>query len=227
MTEKELLKRKEALAKYLGVNVEDINDDTDIYGKVFENLEDNSEYWVGTYEEVKKSAGEYIEDIIGEQGIDAFPADFQAWIYENAVDFDKLKNDYLTYIRDGVLFLEDNDDLAEVAINDYEVVSREDIYEEDEYGNEVIKDSFDRDKIINAILDKAKENFDNMSVGDILDFFGDDVIEEVIKENPNMLDMSAIVDKAISWYGLAHFVATYDEKEIKLGDTPYYAYRLN
>lgn len=219
--------KQEALANYLGVKVEDIDEDTYLYGKVFENLEDNSEYWVGTYEEVKKSAEEYIEDIIGEQGIESFTPDFQAWIYENAVDFDNLKDKYLAYIRESMLFLEDNDDLAEEAINDYGVVSIEDIYEEDEYGNAVLKDSFDRDKIINAILNKTRENFDTMSVADILNFFGDDVIEEVIKKNPNMLDMPVIVDEAISWDGIAHFIATYDGKEIKLGDTPYYAYRLN
>lgn len=57
-------------------------------------------------------------------------------------------------------------------------------------------------------------------------FFGEDGLNDAVKEGRVDIDMDKIVDECISRDGIAHFVAIYDGKEIDLGNG-LYAYRVD
>ena len=96
------MERIEALAKLLGVEVEDLT--TSKYNnRVFEN-EEAGEYIVLTEEEAYDAAKESIRNSIEDLGLESFSEGFQEWILDTCVDkewFDGyLEEYYLDYIND-------------------------------------------------------------------------------------------------------------------------------
>lgn len=57
------------------------------------------------------------------------------------------------------------------------------------------------------------------------DMFSTQKFAKWIKDH-NAIDIDAVADEAISWDGVAHFIAYYDGEEIELGDG-LFAYRVN
>ena len=74
------MERIEALAKFLGVKVEDLT--VSKYDeRVFEN-EEAGEYIVLTEEEADEAAEESIKELINDMGLESFTEDFQQWILD-------------------------------------------------------------------------------------------------------------------------------------------------
>lgn len=79
-------KRILALAEYLEVNPEDIKEG--YADNVFEV--DGMEFYVATPEEAYEADKQEIKDLYDDLGINLFSEKFQKWIYENALDEEKI-----------------------------------------------------------------------------------------------------------------------------------------
>lgn len=225
-------KKAEALAKYLGIDAEDV-EKLDYGGCAFGA--DGKEYFVGDSDEAQGEAEEIIQNDIDDMGMRAFSKDFQ----------DTIKRYYL----DGEWF---DDALRELCENDVEDMESEsavgydnalieelstrgmledDDFEKDEDGDpdyEKVKDSVDIDDLKSQLVeDLIGENLRGYS--DAAEWyreeFGDADFDKTIEDN-SLMDDDAVIKACIDDDGVASFVATYDGDEIELeGDL--YAYRTD
>ena len=199
-----MMKRIEALAKLLGVEVKDLTE-SKYNERTFTNGE-AGEYIVLTEEEAYETAEEIIKATIEDLGLEAFSEEFQEWILDNCVDsdwFDEyLEEYYCSYI----------DDIRDQE-SDYEEYETRLAEEMDDAGVETEEE----------FLDYLVEN-----TGDAIEYFKDNLgMEEfsgVIEEN-DLIDWDRVIEEVISQDGVAHSIATYDGVENEVGE--YFIYRLN
>lgn len=221
-------KRIKALADYFEVDESSIKADED--NDTFE-LEDGRVYMVLTEQEAYDKASDEIESLLDTEGLGVFSEDFQEYVISRYVDEDwfrdALTESYESYVND--ISYEDDDTYGNRQIQelyDNGFLSDED-FERDEDGNidyNTLKDSVD--------LDEKKEDYVEFLVdrsGDPVESykeeFGADDFYKAITDN-NLLSVSDVIDEAIDWDGVAHFIASYDGDELELeGD--YYAYRID
>lgn len=223
--------RVKKLAEYLDVSEDAITTST-WDPNVFEVMDDekeisNDEYLVVTEDEAYNYAVEDIKNSIDELGLEAFSSDFQDWIIDNAVDKDFV-DDIFAYEIDFIFDGMSDEDIIDECINN-ELVTEEEVYETDEDGDiDVFNYNEDLD------IDDLREKLKDYQYGDyadwekfryLVDNFDYDYIKELIIDN-NALDFEEVADEAISWDGVAHFIARYDGDEIDLGDG-LFAYRQN
>lgn len=203
-----------ALAKYIDVDpsIIEYNEDDDSYEAI------GDRFHIYDEDEANQAAKEYIENFIDELGIEGFTQEFQDWIKENALDQDFFKDlfveSYTYYVDD--IESEDDDQyenrlIAELIQNG--IIEDGDQDEED----------FDLDDAKAQYVTKLVDGIDDY-VQEYIFQFGD--TEDLIRQNPNIIDIDAIVEEAIDWDGRGHFLAWYDGKELDLGDG-YYAYRID
>ena len=202
--EVDIMERIEALAKLLGVEVEDLA--VSKYDeRTFENKE-AGEYIVLTEEEAYEEAEEIIKDTIEECGIESFSECFQEWILDSCVDkewFDGyLEEYYLDYIND----IRDE----EASYEKYK--SRLD-EEMDDAGVDT------EEEFLYYLIEDAGNSIDWY-----IDNFGYEDFKTVCEEN-DLIDWDSVIEEVISEDGLAHSIATYDGKEQVVGE--YFIYRLN
>ena len=215
--------RAQALANYLEVDVDTL---TNNGGKAFET-EDSEEYLVLTEEEAREEAEQSIESLFDDLGIESFTPSFQDWIFENAVDNDwfedAMRESYDNYIGD---IRDEEDNVFENRLIS-EMVD-EGILTEDDFDNwgedsPTVKEDIE-------MWSKEEEYLDKLCDQDAVEWYKDNFgltdFKDVIKENPNIIDMEEVVDEAISQDGISHFIATYDGSGIEL-ENGYYAYRTN
>lgn len=202
--------KKEALEKYLGVEVTE-ND----YGS-FET-EDGEEWRVYDEDEANQAVKEDIENFIDGVGITGFTPEFRDWIYENAIDedffYDAVKEDIESYVYD---ISDDTERMLEEA-KQFDLLG-EDATEEDLY------DGIDED-LVEKMLDDIDDYADYIKSN-----FGDGFFNDFVNKNAS-IDTDAVAEEAIDWDGRGHYLAGYDGKEIELDDgngyIEYYAYRWN
>ena len=198
------MERFEALAKFLGVEVEDLT--VSKYDeRVFEN-EEAGEYIVLTEEEADEAAEESIKELINDMGLESFTEDFQQWILDNCVD---------------------SDWFAE-CLEDYEIGYIEEIRDE-KSDYEEYKSRLD-EEMNDAGVDTEEEFLECLieSAGDPIEWFKDTFgMEEFTNtiEEYNLIDWEAVINEAIEVDGCGHFIATYDGEENEMGE--YFIYRLN
>ena len=217
-------KRVELLADYLSIEPEDV----DVFDDERHEFETPlGDYLVLTEDEAYDLEKQYIFDLIDDIGYDGFNVnlnDFvtnQDWFEDWFRDFEE------SYVND--IEYEDDDVFENRLIQecyDADLLSEED-FEEKEDGNpdfKQLKDSID--------IDALKEDYVEYILNDIGDFieefkwqYGEDYFNQVIKDN-NLVDDDALAEYCISMDGVGHNIATYDGREIDLGDG-YYAYRTN
>ena len=203
------MNKKEALAKYLHLNQNDIDE---IYEDEFETS-DGEEYLVLTEEEAYDMAVEDIKEIFYELGLEAFTPTFRDWIKENCIKQsyfeDWCQEDIESYYYDL-----DDDELLDEALN-YGYIDEDDI-ENGTYDIESLRSTM-IEQTFNAVDDYVQY---------FIDLCGSDYVTEFLTEHPDVIDIDAVADECISVDGLGHFLAAYDGKEIEL-DNNYYAYRRN
>lgn len=214
--------RRQALANYLEVELEDVVDGYD--DDVFEC--NGREYIVLDDEEADKALVDDIENSIDDLGLEAFTPSFQNWIIENAIDnpdwFEEaLQEDMEYYVND----MDEEELIKELLERGY--LSEEDVHYADDEDMEhpLINDE-------NKLQD-ARESYTSWLVedaGDAYDWykmnFGENQVRELIKNGEIGLDFEAIAKEAVSWDGRGHFLSGYDGNEIELDDD-LYAYRTN
>lgn len=217
--EEESMTKKEALAKYLGVTLDDIIE-SDYDENEFDVLNEDSEYLVLTYDEAYDRAVEYVKDTYDEMGLDAFTKSFRDWILENALDEDAFE--------DAV------DDLAWSICSD-----KAEEYSTGEFGSELIEDAYDNDLLTDDDFEKDEDGEidystlkDSVNLDDIeeqmVEIYKDTARDE-IKDSFDLtpyIDVDKVAEAAVDEDGVAHFLASYDGEEIEL-DGDWYAYRIN
>ena len=198
------MERFEALAKFLGVEVEDLTV-SKFDERTFEN-EEAGEYIVLTGEEADEAAEESIKELINDMGLESFTEDFQQWILDNCVD---------------------SDWFAE-ALEDYEIGYIEEIRDEksdyEEYKSRLDEEMNDAGvDTEEEFLEYLIECYDD-PVEWFKDMFGMEEFTNTIEEY-NLIDWEAVINEAIEVDGCGHFIATYDGEENEMGE--YFIYRLN
>jgi hypothetical protein len=221
-----MTERIKALAAYLDVEEDTLKEG---YDDMVVETEDGEEYLVCDEDEAREKAEESIRNFIDECGIEGFTKGFQDWIVDNAVESDWFED----AMREGNEFY--FDDILEEGSDEFESRAVEELYErgliddedfdEDEDGN-VDHSQFRGDPrdYKDAFVDDMCEGWDD-PIQWFRDNFGEEQFTEVVTKH-NLIDIDAVVDTAIEWDGIAHFIATYDGDEIELDDG-YCAYRLN
>ena len=198
------MERIEALAKFLGVEVEDLTV-SKFDERVFDN-EEAGEYIVLTEEEADEAAEENLKESINKLGLNAFTEDFQKWILDNCVE----------------------SDWFEEALVDYYTSYIEDI--RDEEPNFVKYESRLDEEMDDAEVDTEEEFLDYLidSYDDPLewfkDSFGSEEFESICEEN-DLIDWDSVIEEAIAVDGCGHFIASYDGVENEMDE--YFIYRLN
>ena len=215
--------RRQALANYLEVELEDVVDGYD--DETFEC--NGEEYRVLTDEEADEAMVADIENIIDDIGLEAFTPAFQDWIVGNALDNPSWFEDALQ--EDEEYYVNDMDE--EELIN--ELLERGYLSEDDIYFAEDDEDMEHPLIIDENTLEDAKESYISWLVedaGDPYDWyvmnFGESSVRDLIKDGTIGLDCEAIATELASWDGRGNSLSPYDGQEIELEDD-LYAYRTN
>lgn len=216
------MEKKEALAKYLGCEVDEIEDGYD--DNIFEY--GNEEYLVcDDYDDAYNMAVESVYNLLDMEGFTFV----NGW--ENYVDDDWFGD---AQRESAEFYVEDieneNDDtyenrlIAELVENGYLDEEDDFHFEEDDEDQEypILNDDVD--------LEGAKEEYiDSMCDEDPIEWyrgnFGDKDFEQVCVEN-NLVDLQKLAEYCVDNDGPANELASYDGREIELEDG-YLAYRLN
>lgn len=197
--------RKKALAEYLDIYIEDV-EDSSYNDSIFETS--YGDYLVCTYDEAYELAVEDIKGCMDELGFDCFTESFREHIVDAYVDKKNLA-DIVYYDLYFGLF----DDLSEDELKDY-CEYLDVLYE----GEDTIKDD-----LVSSYMEKY--GYDDDPVEYYRDFMTEKELYMFLQDN-GYLDEDGICDEAIEFDGIAHFIASYDGEEIELNDD-LYAYRVN
>lgn len=213
--------KKEALAQYLEVEVDEIEDGYD--DDHFEY--DNEEYAVYTDDEADDATYNDIDNLFDDIGLESFTPSFQEWILNNALESDwfedALQESEQYYVDDM-----DDDEVVENAL-DEGIIDEDDCYyeEDDEYKEYPKYEDIDnlREQLVERLVDNAGDPIEwyKWNFG-----FGSDFAKMLKNGNGPSVDMDMIVDECISQDGRGHFLSYYDGTELELEDG-YYAYRQN
>ena len=230
------MEKIEALAEYLDVDVDDIEE---IYDNTFIVNDEDSEFYeqefvVYTDYEADEAVKENLERIADEAG----------WVFDlpigdyigNSSWFDEAQHESNeNYAYD---IMHESDDVYESRFV-AECVERgiipddDDWFEEDEDGKLAIVKSIDgtSDAIYDAedFFDEFVESLDSMYEDGFewfIDGFGESDLRYLISEGRLNIDFDKLAEDVIRYYGRGEELSSYDGDEHELDDD-YYAYRVN
>lgn len=214
----------EKLAKYLGINANDIKK-SEYDENVYEIDNGEQEWLVCNEEQAYDRAVDDIKSFYDDQGIGGFTPDFQEWILENAVNTDFLED----ATREDIIALVDELDDEEVADECIEegIVESYEVYDEnsDEWSPE-LKDDVDFYDLRQQLIDKKFDDVEDYKEYWI-SMLGESEFYQWLQDSEYAdVDLDKVADECIKWDGKAHFISSYDGEEVDLGDD-LYAYRLN
>lgn len=198
------MKKIEALAKFLGIETKEIEEDMNNH-KYFKT-EDGEEYMVLTDEESEEEFYNYESDLIEECGLDAFTDWARDYIIENCLDVDWFED----YFREDYESYANDIKTESASSNEYANRLEEEMAE---------AECADVEEFIDYLVDSISDDF----VGNFKFDFGEKMLTEVIMNN-NLLDMDAVVDYIKETDGRG-ILASYDGVENEEGE--YYIYRIN
>ena len=215
--------KKLALANYLGIDVDDLEEGYD--ESVFNY--GNEYYRVLTDEEADEAVVDDIENLIDDIGLEAFTPAMQNWIVDNAISntewFDEALKEDMEYYLDDM----DEENLT-VELLDHGYLSENDVhYAEDDVDQDIplvndqnkLQDA--RDTYLDWLIEDAGNAYDWYVMN-----FGGNAVRDLIKNGELLLDYDDIASECVSWDGRGHFLAYYDGDELELDDD-LYAYRTN
>ena len=198
--------------------------------------DDDSEYIVADSFVATELAKEQVKDDFEAMGLEAFSKEFADYICENLYDEYHLIDMVIDYIDSYVEESLEEDDLSgkfETSF-DYECYNRgilnDEDFEKNDDGVLVLKDKSQdniedikytlKDEIFDEIHDQNESYYDYLC-----DIFGDNEVHKIM-EDSNAFNEDAIAEKAVDADEVESFLATYDGKELDLGDG-LFAYRID
>ena len=205
--------RKQALANYLEVDVEDVEsigfDEFEVGGK---------EYKVLTNDEADEEFDRHIRNLWDDLGLEGVGGWMRDWILENAIDEDALEGEVRDLISDDVYNNLSDEEVVSRCL-DGELVDEDEVYNDDYE----IKDDIDLDDLREKLIDYEVESTE--SIDYLRDMgFEDDYFKDYI-DDEKVID--ALKDDAdVNGSGRGQELAYYDGEELEL-DNGFYAYRTN
>lgn len=227
------MEKIEALANYLGCEVDEIQEGYD--DNIFEYGDE--EYLVcDDYDDAVSKAEESFLNLVDDLGGEMFDIKGLEWIIAKNINddwfrdaFEEMEYNYINDIENEEDSL--NDNLYENRLI-AEMVER-DILNDDDF--HYAEDDLDKEHPIlndDVDLDAKKDEFVEDYLNGISDFveeykweFGKRELYDVVEQN-NLVDWESVAEEVVSQDGPANELASYDGDEIELEDG-YYAYRLN
>lgn len=217
--------KKRALADYLEIGPFEIKEEPGhYYGVPADYITPEGTYWVLDENESRQAVYDDIESFIDEVGLyGAFTPNFVSWIEDNALDQEWFKDwfyeDYISYAED----IEHESDSEYGNRLNAECIENGVISEDDIVDGEYTGDEDLYSLLATALVDDIENS--STSFSEEFKFqLGDDSLKQVLKENPDLIDLDAIVDEAIQWDDYGHFISSWDGKTIEL-DNGLYAYK--
>lgn len=207
--------RKEALAKFLDVNVDEIDegysDDVLEYG--------NAEYLVLTDDEADEKAHDYTMELLDDNGLESLSKDAQEYCLENFINdsffetvADEESDYYISEMSDEELLDYAHDHKIAKAIDD------------------VDDKNFDRSDLEDQCKYEYRDEILDQGMSDYFEgIYGRNWAKEMKDTLEKELDFDAIADYVIESDGRANSLASYDgkENEIKVDGEWFYIYRTN
>ena len=162
---------------------------------------DGATYKILTDDEAEEEFESYQKDLFDDMGLSGYSESFQYWIKENALDkdyFDDIvKESMESYIED---IKYDGEDRLLEEMKDADVETEEEYLE--------------------YLIDEAGD-----SIEYIEDNFGSDYLDEILQNQPWLIDLDTVIEEIKSWDG-RRCLAYYDDEELEL-DNGYFAYRVD
>ena len=207
--------RKEALAEFLDVNVDEINegysDDVLEYG--------NAEYLVLTDDEADEKAHDYTMELLDDIGFESLSKDAQEYCLENFINdsffetvADEESDYYISEMSDEELLDYAHEHKIAKAIDD------------------VDDENFDRSDLEDQCKYEYRDEILDQGISDYFEgIYGKNWAKEMKDTLEKELDFDAIADYVIESDGRANSLASYDgkENEIKVDGEWFYIYRTN
>lgn len=198
--------KKQALAEYLDVEVDEIEDGYDD-----NHFEVNGDEWmVLTEDESYDEFKEYEMSLIDDLGLEAFAENFQQHILETCIDdsfFDTIVDEESDYYISEM----DDEDLLEYA-------HRHDIAEDIE---DVDSEDFDRSDIEDECKYAYQDELNEMGMVEYFEsIYGRNWAREMKDTLEKEIDWDAVIDELYNWdtkETLHGSMASYDGKEVELG----------
>ena len=216
--------RIELLAKYLEIDPSEVE----------ESYRDNEfetplgDYLVLTEDEAYDMEKEDISNLIDDVGYGVFNINIHDFVTDEDWFKDWYRSSYEGYVED--IEYEDDDvfenRLIQECYEDADLLSDDD-FEEKEDGEpdfKHLKETVDTDELKEKYVDYLVDRIDDY-VEEFKFEMGEDEFSYVVEQN-NLIDKDALIDYCINTDGVGHNIATYDGKEIELGDG-FFAYRTN
>ena len=205
--------RKQALANYLQVNVEEV-----------ESIGDN-QFSVGeaTYKVLTDSEADYeleqdVRNLWDDLGLEGVGGWLHDWILENALDEDELEDVVRDEINYDVYDYLEDEEVVEQCV-DYDLISREEAYDEEDN----VRDDLDLDSLREQLVDKQLEDIDSYSEYLIDRGWDANALSQYIDDEKVI---EALIDDIdVNGSGRGQELAYYDGDELDL-DNGLYAYRV-
>lgn len=175
-------------------------------------------------------AVESAEEILDDMGLEALAPEFRDEIYNDSSMFnaewfeDAFKDSYESYVDDIEYESDDEYDnrlIHEMA--DAGIIDENNLHENED-GLLTLNDYNDIDKFKEEFVEKLMSGIDDY-VGEYVFQFGEREFKLAVEQN-NLADYHAIAEECVDVDGIAHFLASYDDKEIELANGML-AYRTN
>lgn len=200
--------RKEALAKYLDIDVDSIDEVfyDDNRFSITDDVHEDEEYLVLDEDEAYDEEKEYILNIFDELGVFGTLGDSNYSLISDFIDEDFFEDIFREESESDVNYLEDDEVIEEAKSYDIET---EDLDIEDI-----------RDALISAKLDSIKD-----FIKEYYFVYGSKDMDQIFKHNSDAIDLEGLAEKCIELDGVGHNIAGYDGQEIEL-DNDLYAYRV-
>ena len=206
--------RKQALANYLQVEVEDIesngNNEFEVNGATYRVLTD---------EEADYEFDNNVRSLWDDLGLEGVGSYLKEWILENALDEGELEDVVREEITYDVHDYLSDEEVVEECI-DYGIISREDAYDEDDE----LKDDLDLADLSEQLIDKRLEDIDSYGEYLIDRGWDENALSQYIDEEKVIEAIKDDID--VNGSGRGQELAYYDGDELDL-DNGLFAYRID
>ena len=206
---------------------------------IYENLEDNSEWLVCTREEADEYAQEDLESLVDDVGpVEAFGYSTVSYYLSDSY-FDEMMEEDIRWQVDDM----DDEDLIE-ELESYHLIDEDDMVPDEDWEPDEEADETEEDRPMiypERLLEDKKEELIERKMdeyGNSVEWFesmyGENELEEYIKDNPDCVDLEGLIRDIIDNEGPGDWLAHYDGREHEFsyededGHTIWlYAYRID
>ena len=204
--------RKQALANYLEVNVEELEEVGDNEFQV-----NGETYLVLTDEEADDAFDEHIRDYWEDYGLDGISGYLRDWILENALDESQCEDLVRDEVYNSVYDWMDDEEVVDECESEG-IVGYDEVYDED--GE--LRDDIDFDDLRERLVDEKFNQIENYAEYLIDAGFDEDVLKDFIDDD---MAIDALKDNVeVNGSGRGQEIAYYDGEEHDLGNG-LFAYR--